>query len=70
MDGDELVLAKKKDLGVGAASGEFEAPDGLAGAGIDADDVSAAGAGVEDALVAEVSEDGHAVGAIDGLEAG
>ena len=50
--------------------GKLEAPDGSAGAGIHANDVSAAGSGVEDGLVAEFSEDGHAERAVNRTNAG
>ena len=65
MDGDEFAGTVEEDVGIEAAVGHLEAPDGLAGAGVDAGDVAAAGADVENAMAAEIAEDRRAHGIID-----
>ena len=64
VDGDEFAGTGEEDVGVEAAVRELEAPDGFAGAGVDAGDVAAAGADIEDAMAAEIAEDWRAHGIV------
>src|SRR5204863_16666 len=67
---DELVVADEHDVRVDAGPGKPEAPDSLTGAGIHADDVTAARALIKHALVAEIAVNRRGKGAVDRLDAG